>query len=1274
MPEVKNIFVGAKMNKDLNPRMISNKEYIDARNAAVMNSEGSDSGLLQNVSGNSELTDFGLEGTNLEIIGFFIDTTSNRIFAFITDWNDVSNDLLSNFASPNSHHYICVFDTRTNIGTTLVSGSFLNFSKSHPVIGINLLEDLLFFTDNRNQPRKINIDTALVNTNYYSKEEHVSVAKYYPYDPPRLVKDREDGSLLVNSIFSITTNVTSITAGTYTTGTFTVSPAGGSSAEFQVIAAGGLVTSVKAVTASTPEKYYVGQDFSIGDEITIPSTTLTGQVGNLVFVVKDENIAKEGTMKDVVSENLAASITSTVNSVTGSPTTSLNVPTGINPNYVGATITQNTIGVTEQVTISSITTAATDTITISNPNLVTFTTDDIVIGANPYYNPSFDGDSNFLSDKFARFSYRFKYDDGEYSLIAPFSQIAFIPKQDGYFLEDSIPTNVNTDAALSDENDAIKSTIVSFFENKVNSLELIINMPDGISTVKDIINDLKVYEIDIVYKQSDQNTIKVIDTITRDAISTNSSSKLSYTYNSQLPIKTLPPNETTRASDKVPIKAKAQEIAGNRVMYGNYLVRTARPVSLDYSISSDEKSELGQLNSVNEIEYPNNILKQNRSYKVGIVLADKFGRQSDVITSVNSTVYTPYIGQNPDYIINPNGATTPRTLGQVYRGDSLKISFLSEIPETITSAGYAGLYSETNPTGWYSYKIVVQQREQEYYNVYLPTILNNNPQDSGGVTSTSTAFITLFSDNINKVPRDLKEVGPLDVQFSSSVELYPRISNSTFNSTQATTQQISTSITPDKVISIGTRDELGLDVNLAGADYSVSPFYSIPLAPDAATATNNRIANLGANPYIGSIATEKQIGAVGGAIGTVTFSNVRLNVYETEAVESALDIYYETSSSGLISELNTDVKNNLSGLVPYEISDWTFVLDEGYNSNQAISTTGFDVLNAAGVSLTSLYTTNVSVEILSVFKSNDVDVTSENLFKVVQLGSNKFELRTGDSSNQFVYLSPLDAYTINFKLINTNAGVEYASTYSISSNVNKLENLPITESTGASVEDNAADYVTNIRFPISYRDFFGNLITGSYKVVNPTYKIISWNSGLKLVSPLSGPGWVKLQDFQFSNGAFSSSFQDEGLSISIDNRIDRVDTGTSIVQFPDIITPNIRISLRFMQEALGVNAPSFLDTARDYSDKIRLRKVYESGVTKYRLEYSSLLRPYNEYAKSYQAIYVEPPVGGRQVSFEVFLSASDANGLAGSLGMATADIDDSTRSLFRYQFYLSDYA
>ena len=62
------------------------------------------------------------------------------------------------------------------------------------------------------------------------------------------------------------------------------------------------------------------------------------------------------------------------------------------------------------------------------------------------------GDPDYLEDKFVRFSYRFKFDDNEYSLMAPFTQIAYIPKQDGYFLN-------------GDEDAAYQSTIVSFMEN-----------------------------------------------------------------------------------------------------------------------------------------------------------------------------------------------------------------------------------------------------------------------------------------------------------------------------------------------------------------------------------------------------------------------------------------------------------------------------------------------------------------------------------------------------------------------------------------------------------------------------------------------------------------------------------------------------------------------------------------------------------------------------------------------------------------------------------------
>jgi hypothetical protein len=39
-----------------------------------------------------------------------------------------------------------------------VQGEFLNFSTTNRIVGINLIENLLFWTDNRNQPRKINVE------------------------------------------------------------------------------------------------------------------------------------------------------------------------------------------------------------------------------------------------------------------------------------------------------------------------------------------------------------------------------------------------------------------------------------------------------------------------------------------------------------------------------------------------------------------------------------------------------------------------------------------------------------------------------------------------------------------------------------------------------------------------------------------------------------------------------------------------------------------------------------------------------------------------------------------------------------------------------------------------------------------------------------------------------------------------------------------------------------------------------------------------------------
>ena len=91
----------------------------------------------------------------------------------MTNYVDTSADRLSNFAPAAAHCYIGVYTVSNSTGTLLVSGRFLNFSKTSPVLGVNLINQNLFFTDNRNQPRKINVSRALANSTYYTSEDQI---------------------------------------------------------------------------------------------------------------------------------------------------------------------------------------------------------------------------------------------------------------------------------------------------------------------------------------------------------------------------------------------------------------------------------------------------------------------------------------------------------------------------------------------------------------------------------------------------------------------------------------------------------------------------------------------------------------------------------------------------------------------------------------------------------------------------------------------------------------------------------------------------------------------------------------------------------------------------------------------------------------------------------------------------------------------------------------------------------------------------------------------
>jgi len=931
------------MNKDLDDRILPNGEYRDARNISVGRSEDNDVGALENIIGNDLVTGTDI-GNGLTIIGIYAENSIDTLFVFLTDYSDPNPANPTN-APISSKHYIYSYNNKNGQYLRLVQGEFLNFSKTNRIIGINLLENLLFWTDNRNQPRKINIElatsaglsTTAGATNYYTQEHQISVAKYNPYQAIQLY-NRADLQVLPGA----------------TTTSFEID--GHRRAELVNL---------------------------IGATVVCSETSPSTQGSDYVKVV------------------------TILNSLTTPNKTTITV----SPALQAAPAPNDFVSI-----IGS---------TMSNKN----------------NDSTWPGDPDYLEDKFVRFSYRFKFDDNEYSLMAPFTQIAYIPKQNGFFV-------------YGDEDAAYRSTIVDFMENQVQDVGLVIPLP---TSANRLIRDYKITELEILFRESDGIAAKVLTTINSGTISGESGADNTYTYEyqSRKPYRTLPEAQTVRVYDKVPVRAFSQEVAGNRIIYGNYADKHTPPASIDYNCRIEKKSSTGAFN--NWIEYPNHSVKRNRNYQVGFVLSDKFGRKSPVLLSsvdagieenglfyAGSTIYSPYDTNSTDtnvlnwfgdaiqVLVNQpiesetnliagtpglyaiknqyspntgegfaitdgfsaagvspitnttwtftldvanyfNNANVPQ-VGNSLRGayeDFVKVTevvgpsagneytvtttgrvsdvYLREIDIPINTPDLKFAYL-INDLGWYSYQIVVKQTEQDYYNVYLPGILNGYPgqntegEDNGpfpGNELNLTAHTVLFNDNINKVPRDLKEVGEQDKQFRSSVELYGRVTNIMI----PTLNNLTTDVNPGNKQYYPRLDYTGKNAikhtatTIATASELDMAYKE--LSTDTGQSFGGRDGNLvfyqiDSNPLIARIATnEKAIGA--DAERTVNPTLVHgeyewnmqpyLAIYETAPVESLIDIYWETSSDGLIVDLNAAVASSNTGVTGFQDLAWDFKED-----------------------------------------------------------------------------------------------------------------------------------------------------------------------------------------------------------------------------------------------------------------------------------------------------------------------------------------------------------
>jgi len=158
MANTKRHFISGKMNKSVDERLVPNGEYIDALNVRLGSTEASEIGSVENSKGNTQLTTLEFGGTALSInarcIGAFEDGTRETIYWFIHDRSftgiNPAGATLDLIVSLNIKEDILTYH--------VISTSVLSFNPTFLITGIDMVEDFLFFTDDYNAPRFIDIN------------------------------------------------------------------------------------------------------------------------------------------------------------------------------------------------------------------------------------------------------------------------------------------------------------------------------------------------------------------------------------------------------------------------------------------------------------------------------------------------------------------------------------------------------------------------------------------------------------------------------------------------------------------------------------------------------------------------------------------------------------------------------------------------------------------------------------------------------------------------------------------------------------------------------------------------------------------------------------------------------------------------------------------------------------------------------------------------------------------------------------------------------------
>ena len=784
MPEIKNTFTKGKMNLDLDERLVPKGEYKEALNVQVSTSDESDVGSVQNVLGNIRLDNI-ITRADYVCIGSISNEKNNRLFWFITndtnsaiiEYNvdtqtvtpilvDLNNSVLE-FNTGNQITGINVVDDflfwtdgenepkkinieefRNNAHTdlTVSSGFFVNGQRAQDFIETFTTDIFSDITSGK--------DTFILTGVGTSDNQLVKVGDVL-YSLETGNDDDLPDSAIGSTLIQTAIPPRTVTAVDYVTSEVTLSSSIynglgrhyiGNKLVFtrEAILKKEDITVIKRKPTQAPRVELVPLGEGVTSGITEAFNFTGFQTGDSVTIsvlLENTIIASDGIVYDDGSgSSVYTDITNTDNDLSGgSGSENENCPF-----YDGVPLdieVDDTILLSDPVNPGVLPNNAQvilliDSIDYDNTKSGTpcefayvqeFTCTIISIDSNtpsfsiPYNYQLQDITSTLFDKSFPRFSYRYKYQDGEYSAFGPFTQVAFLP---GQFSAHPTREPYNTGMQTRVKEVILKDFVTHDIPKDVVEIDLLYKSDDSIV----------VYSIDTI--RSTDNQWSANDRITlpwdyyneeNELVVDNSNSGL-YVMKSTNIYAALPANQLLRPWDNVPKRAKAQDFTANRLIYGNYVQNLKLGDYINnLTLRHEQRDVHGE--TIN-FEKAQQSVKSARTYQAGIVFGDEYGRETPVLPGgKNSSFYLRY-DQSP---------TSAEFKGNASRSNRLYFK---------NNTGLAGKSNwgsgeENEP---YYFKVFVKETATEYYNLVMDRVYR--AEEDGNL------WISFPSSDRNKLQED----------------------------------------------------------------------------------------------------------------------------------------------------------------------------------------------------------------------------------------------------------------------------------------------------------------------------------------------------------------------------------------------------------------------------------------------------------------------------------------------------------------------------------------